>query len=472
MSNLEFKIVKSEELTEEERNTLVEAYRNLFVRIYNYDIVDSIVKVTNKDLKEVLKRGRVIKCYAENYQRALDAVSSTEESEKFDLFLIFGENGELLGGGRFYRISPNEASIPDIATVDLPLDEVREIWKQAIIFAESHFIQNGYSKMYLEIPLSEGPLLVRAIDMGFSESPEDIVTSPATRTYLLNKYLERLKMMNQILVVNKEKGLTSRDVVNKLNKILNTKKIGHTGTLDPLASGVLVCLTGKYTKLVSMITSLEKEYIATIKLGIKTDTLDITGNIIETNKPKKISTEDIINTFHRFIGIYDQIVPLYSAVRVKGKKMYEYARNNENVEQPKRKVEIKEIELLDYNNDYIKFRVLVSKGTYIRSLINDICDDLGVIGTMSDLVRTRQGTFNIKDAYTIEDIINNNYHEVKLEEALDLNVVYVDDNLYKRVINGNKIIANYEGFILFKLGEKDIALYYFENQIGRLKILF
>lgn len=275
-----------------------------------------------------------------------------------------------------------------------------------------------------------------------------------------------------ILVINKEKNITSRDVVNKLCKILHTKKIGHTGTLDPIATGVLVCLTDKYTKLVDVLTSTYKEYIATIKLGIKTDTLDITGNIIEENNNYDLDINIINNVLNSFIGKSVQEVPIYSAVSINGKRLYEYARNNIEVTLPKREVTIKEIELLEYNKDIIKFRCIVSKGTYIRSLIKDICDKLNVYGTMSDLIRTKQGKFSIKDAYTIEDISNNNYKSLDLKDVLDLQEIELDNTLYKKVINGNKLNFNYNGYILFKQNNTDIALYYFENNEGRLIILF
>ena len=279
-------------------------------------------------------------------------------------------------------------------------------------------------------------------------------------------------MQNLILIVNKPKDYTSRDVVNKLSKILGTKKIGHTGTLDPMATGVLVCLTGKYTKLVDMITSLEKEYIATIKLGFKTDTLDITGNVIEENSNYNITKEKIIEVLNSFKGKSTQTVPLYSAVHIDGKRLYEYARNGIEVELPKRDITINDIELLDFNDDLIKFRVVVSKGTYIRSLIEDICVKLNVLGTMSELTRSKQGVFSIEDSYNLEDIENNSYKSISLEEVLNLEIIELDVDLYKKVINGNKLELKYNGYVLFKKDNNDIALYYFEDNLGRLKILF
>ena len=276
-----------------------------------------------------------------------------------------------------------------------------------------------------------------------------------------------------ILVINKEEDLTSRDVVNKLCKILHTKKIGHTGTLDPMATGVLVCLTDKHTKLVDILTSTYKEYIAEIKLGIKTDTLDITGTVTYKNDDYNIDLDKINKVFNMFLGKYMQEVPMYSAVRVDGKRLYEYARKDMEIyDLPKREVEIKELELLDYHDDIIKFKCLVSKGTYIRSLIRDICGKLNVYGTMNSLIRTKQGKFSIENSYTLEDIESNNYQPLSLNEVLDLKEIELDNTLYKKVINGNILELDYDGYILFQKDSKDIALYYFENKIGKLKILF
>ena len=198
--------------------------------------------------------------------------------------------------------------------------------------------------------------------------------------------------MDKLLVVNKEKNLTSRDVVNNLTKIFNTKKIGHTGTLDPIATGVLVCLFGKYTKLVDLLTSLDKEYIAEIKLGIKTDTGDITGSIIE-NKSFNITKDNIIKVFEKFPQKYEQTVPKYSAVKINGKKLYEYARNNIEIELPKREVSIFSLELIDFKKDIIKFKAHVSKGTYIRSLCEDIAEKLNTVGFMKELTRIKVRRF-------------------------------------------------------------------------------
>ena len=273
--------------------------------------------------------------------------------------------------------------------------------------------------------------------------------------------------MNGLLLINKDKNMTSRDVINKLNHIFSMKKIGHAGTLDPLATGVMVCLFGKYTKLVDLITSYNKEYIAEIKLGIKTDTLDITGNVIETQNVK-VTNEDILKVFDNFPKEYMQEVPIYSAVKINGKKLYEYARNKETIELPKRKVNIYNLELISFNKDIITFKVKVSKGTYIRSLINDLCEKLNTIGTMNNLIRTKQGNFDIKDSYKLEDILNGKYKFQNIKEFLDYPVIEIPNELIKKVENGNKVenIFNIEDKVIFTKNNKDLAIY--ENKNNNL----
>lgn len=260
--------------------------------------------------------------------------------------------------------------------------------------------------------------------------------------------------MNGVLIVNKEKDYTSRDIVNIISKTLKTKKVGHTGTLDPLATGVLVVTVGEATKISELLTSSFKEYIADIELGIETDTLDITGNILKEETVFK-TKEEIENILSSMIGSYDQEVPIYSAVKINGKKLYEYAREKEEVELPKRKVEVKEIELLNYRQKedkvFFKMRCLVSKGTYIRSLIRDIATKLNTIGVMTDLIRTKQGKFNIEDAYTLEQIKQEKSHLIKIEDALDIDIVEVDDYLKKKIQNGSILENRYpKDTVLFK----------------------
>lgn len=279
--------------------------------------------------------------------------------------------------------------------------------------------------------------------------------------------------MDKLLVVNKEKNLTSRDIVNNLTKIFNTKKIGHTGTLDPIATGVLVCLFGKYTKLVDLLTSLDKEYIAEIKLGIKTDTGDITGSIIE-NKSFNITKDNIIKVFEKFPQKYEQTVPKYSAVKINGKKLYEYARNNIEIELPKREVSIFSLELIDFKKDIIKFKAHVSKGTYIRSLIEDICEKLGTIGTMNNLIRTKQGGFDIEDSFILDDIKNGNFKFQNIHEFLKYPSIEINDELIKIIKNGGRIknIYNVQDKVIFTYQGEDIAIYETNNETLKPYIMF
>ena len=274
--------------------------------------------------------------------------------------------------------------------------------------------------------------------------------------------------MDKLVVVNKPSDITSRDVVNKLCKIFNTKKIGHTGTLDPIASGVLVCVCGKYTKLVNDLTSLDKEYIATIKLGIKTDTLDTKGTIIE-EKDVNVTLDDIKKVFNNFPKSYNQTVPKYSAVKINGKKLYEYARNNIDIKLPVRKVEIYFLELLNFDGTSITFKTKVSKGTYIRSLIEDICNDLNTFGTMSNLIRTKQGNFSIEESYTLNDIENGNYKSLSIHEFLNYPTIEIPDEYLKLIINGNKIpnSFNIKDKVIFTKSNKDYAIYI--NEFNVLK---
>ena len=269
--------------------------------------------------------------------------------------------------------------------------------------------------------------------------------------------------MNEILVVNKDKDMTSRDVVNILNKKFNTKKIGHTGTLDPIATGVLVVCIGKYTKLVDLLTSQNKEYIAEIKLGIKTDTGDITGNIVD-KKDSDVDEDKINDVLKSFIGKQIQTPLIYSAIKVNGKKLYEYARNNESVEIPKREIEIYSIELISFKEDIITFKCNVSKGTYIRSLIEDICEKLGTVGTMNNLIRTKQGNFTIEDSYTIDDIKNDNYKFMNIEDVLDYNKIELIEDEYNKVLNGSKIrLDTNEDKVILKYQNEIIAIYQKDN---------
>lgn len=268
--------------------------------------------------------------------------------------------------------------------------------------------------------------------------------------------------MNGILVINKEKNYTSRDIVNIVGKSLGTKKVGHTGTLDPLATGVLVLAIGSGLKLVELLMDHDKEYIAKVRLGLETDTLDITGNVIREIKVNDITKEQVEVVLKSFVGTIEQTVPKYSAVKVNGKKLYEYARNGEEVELPVKSVDIYSLELISDiidNSFYIKCHV--SKGTYIRSLIADIGECLGTGAVMEELNRTKVGNFTLKEAYSLEQIKTGEYKLLELSDVLDLPRVIVDEVLEVRIRNGQ---------VLQKFFESDMAMVV--NNEGKLLAIY
>ena len=267
--------------------------------------------------------------------------------------------------------------------------------------------------------------------------------------------------MDGIILFNKEKGMTSRDVVNMICQALNTKKVGHTGTLDPIASGLLIVCVGEGCKLVEMLTHKDKDYVAKVKVGIKTDTYDITGKTVMQSDDYSLDKEELIGVLKSFNGQYLQTVPIYSSIKVNGKKLYEYARTGEKVALPKHLVKISNIELINFKDDEFTFKVTVSSGTYIRSLINDIGEKIGVPMTMESLVRTRVGNYYLKDAATINDL-----KIIPLVESLDIKKIEVDDNLFKKVSNGVKIPNIYhEEMIMFTKNKVPIAIYKNENEL-------
>ncbi len=272
--------------------------------------------------------------------------------------------------------------------------------------------------------------------------------------------------MHGAIIVNKAPNMTSRDVINILNKKFNTKSIGHTGTLDPIAEGVLVCLIGKYTKLTDILINHDKEYIASFKLGILTDTLDITGKILKEEKVN-LTKEEIQKTILSFKGTYNQEVPIYSAVKINGKKLYEYARNNEEITLPKREVNIYDIELLNIDNECLTIKTKVSKGTYIRSLIRDIGLKLNTNATMTKLIRTKLDKFTIEESYTLEDIQNDNYKILSLEDLIDLDTININEEMLFKIKNGQIIDYQTNKYILYKYNNQNIALYkpYQNNKI-------
>ncbi|MBE4703976.1 tRNA pseudouridine(55) synthase TruB [Spiroplasma platyhelix] len=229
-------------------------------------------------------------------------------------------------------------------------------------------------------------------------------------------------LKDYILLIDKPAYMTSQDCLTILKQRLRVKKIGHTGTLDPIATGLMVVLVNEATKLSNFILALDKTYIATMQLFIRTDTGDISGNVVENNSAFKISEESLRRVFNAFDNIqYEQVVPLYSAVKKEGQKLYQYAYKNQPVELPKRMVSIKRIKFLTYNNNFIQFQVTCSKGTYIRALIGDIAASLKTVATMTSLRRIQQSEFSIQDALTLEEITDEKSvksHMISIVEGL------------------------------------------------------
>mgnify|MGYP004458288987 FL=1 len=260
--------------------------------------------------------------------------------------------------------------------------------------------------------------------------------------------------MDGVVIINKPKGMTSQNVVSKVKRILNEKKVGHAGTLDPNATGVLPILVGKATKISKYLIEHDKSYEAIIKLGEKSSTGDIEGDIVEKKEIKldKYTSEDIQNILNMFLGKTKQIPPMYSAIKVNGKKLYEYAREGKEVELKERDIEIFNIQLknVDYENQEISYIVDCSKGTYIRTLCEDIAKKLNTVGYMKELTRLRVDKFNISNAITLEELEekknNSNFEDIIPIESLfsDKPKIILTNKKENLFLNGVKLTFNNE----------------------------
>lgn len=251
--------------------------------------------------------------------------------------------------------------------------------------------------------------------------------------------------MNGVINIFKPKGITSHDVVSFLRRKLKIKRIGHTGTLDPMATGVLPICIGKSTRISEYLLNLDKEYVGELTLGFETDTQDSLGTIINSSK-KLVDKNEIIDTMSKYIGSLEQVPPMYSALKHKGKKLYELAREGITVERQSRKIKIYDLDILKiHENRTIIFKTNCSRGTYIRTLCNDIGMDLGTFGYMSYLIRTSTGPFKIEDSYSLDYIESLNIEEInKILIPIDKAVVHLEkmnikDIYYSRLINGVKL---------------------------------
>jgi len=248
--------------------------------------------------------------------------------------------------------------------------------------------------------------------------------------------------MNGFLIINKQSCMTSHDVVNKIRKTFQTKQVGHTGTLDPNATGVLIVAVGKATKAISYLENDDKIYEAELTLGITTDTEDIWGNVIEEKKVK-LSEAQIIETIKSFIGNIKQVPPMYSALKVNGKKLYELAREGVTIEREARDIAIFNIYDIEINKNKVKFTVHCSKGTYIRTLCKDIGETLGCGACMSALHRIKVGTFDISNSILLDKVTEINL--IDLEEPLKkYDAIYLEGEYAKKYINGVKFSVTNE----------------------------
>lgn len=270
--------------------------------------------------------------------------------------------------------------------------------------------------------------------------------------------------MDKLLLVNKERHYSSRDVVNVLSRHFDYGKIGHFGTLDPIAEGLLLVGFGGFTRLGNFLLDDRKEYIAEVLVGTSTDTYDLTGRVIIEEQILDIDEKELRKVINSYKKKYLQTAPGYSAIKVKGKRLYKYSREGKAVELPKREVEIFDIKFIDlYKKDnklYFKFIVNVSKGTYIRSLVNDISNDMNIPMAMSSLIRTKQDKFRVEDSYTLEQIKNNNFKFVDIKDVLDLDIKEIPEEDKIKILSGSLIKKKTKkDYVLFTKNKEEYVLY-------------
>jgi len=270
-------------------------------------------------------------------------------------------------------------------------------------------------------------------------------------------------MISGSLLIDKEKGLTSRQEVNNISHLLKEKKAGHIGTLDPFADGLLIVLLGKATKISPFLEGMDKTYMATLKLGSKTDSGDLTGNIIENKDIPSLNKEDLENVFKSFLGKQTQIPPMYSALKVNGKALYKYAREGKEIERKKREITIYELKLLSYENNEITFISKVSKGTYIRTLGEDIAEKLGTVGHLTKLTRLSIGPYSLEQAKKTEDVSESDLIPT-LKMLSFMKSFEVEGELLKKASNGMHFRLPIEDkLVLLKNKDEAIAIYQRES---------
>ncbi|HIY55811.1 MAG TPA: tRNA pseudouridine(55) synthase TruB [Candidatus Dorea merdavium] len=288
-------------------------------------------------------------------------------------------------------------------------------------------------------------------------------------------------MIHGILNIYKKKGYTSHDVVAKLRGITGQRKIGHTGTLDPEAEGVLPVCLGRATKVCDLLTDRDKTYEAVLFLGIRTDTQDVTGTVTDRGDVQGITREMVEQAVHKYVGEYDQIPPMYSALKVNGKKLYELAREGKTIERKARRVRIYELEILEEALPRVRLRVRCSKGTYIRTLCDDIGADLGCYGCMEALLRTRVGPFALEEACRLEEVASAlktgelgkmlcpidrlfaEYPAVRVKEGWE-KLAYNGNGLKRSMTDGDREIKDGACVRLYDVGGNFLALYRYHRE--------
>ena len=296
--------------------------------------------------------------------------------------------------------------------------------------------------------------------------------------------------MDGIIVINKPKGCTSHDVVHKIKKLFG-KKVGHTGTLDPNATGVLPILIGKGTELSQFLINHDKKYIATIQLGVKTDTGDVEGNVIEEKNVDldNYDKNQINEILKKMLGKQKQIPPIYSAIKVNGKKLYEYARSGKTVDIPEREIEIYDLKCLNFDvvNKLLVFEIYCSKGTYVRTVCEKIAELLNTVGYMKELERIMVGDFNIEKSITIEELKDNFQNQNFLDENIisiekffgNKPMIILDEKKLKLFLNGVKLDFSYNKSLncnsefvrIYNENNKFIGIGIYENGKLRRKIV-
>ncbi len=267
--------------------------------------------------------------------------------------------------------------------------------------------------------------------------------------------------MNGIFLINKEANWTSFDICAKVKRLFNTKKVGHSGTLDPFAEGLMIVCLGQATKIIPFLENYNKTYLATIKLGEETDTLDNTGNIIDKKDVLNYSLEELKNVLNSFLGKSQQIPPMFSALKHDGVPLYSLAREGIEIERKPRNIEIFSIELIEYNKPFLTFKCKVSKGTYIRTLAKDIAIKLSTVGHLVKLIRTNIDKFDLNMAKKVNELTIND--SISIVEMLTLPTLIVDNEIEKKIRNGNKLSLQGKNILLL-VNEKKEALAIYEKK--------